>query len=175
MYLLRVKRDDLSRADLSDCVLSHADFSGGRFEEFSKPCSLAEANFSRAYLSGIRLSTYSFSNIMLSPDEKYILVGGGGGGVVGGVSIPDASDFSLVKEIKTEYRVSHVTYSPDEKYIVVVGGGGAVVVGGVTILDAESFEIVKEIVRVANDVKGMKIDGAIGLDPVLEEALRRAI
>ena len=66
----------------------------------------------------------------------------------------------------------HVIYSPDEKYIVVVGG---VVVGGVTILDSQSFQVVKEIVRVANDVKGMKIDGVKGLDPVLEEALRRAI
>jgi hypothetical protein len=45
----------------------------------------------------------------------------------------------------------------------------------VTILDAESLEIVKEIVRVANDVRGMKIDGVKGLDPALEEALRRAI
>jgi len=56
--------------------------------------------------------------------------------------------------------------SPDEKH---VGGGG------MTILDAESFLIVKQIVRVANDVKGMKIDGVKGFDPVLEEVLRRAI
>ena len=44
-----------------------------------------------------------------------------------------------------------------------------------TILDVESFEIVKEMVWIENDVKGMKIDGVKGLDPVLEEALRRAI
>jgi len=37
------------------------------------------------------------------------------------------------------------------------------------------FEIVKEITKVVNDVKGMKIDGVKGLDPVLEEALRREI
>ena len=44
-----------------------------------------------------------------------------------------------------------------------------------TILDAASFEIVKEIVFVANDVKGAKIDGVKGLDPILEDALRRAV
>ncbi len=293
-------KDNLAGADFSNCVLSHANFDS---------YSLAKADFSRAYMDDINLSLYAFSSIEPSPDGEYIVVGGGALGAlgVGGVTILDSSDFSIVKEIETKYDVRQVTYSPDEKYIVVVGGGvggvsgvggvggvvtildssdfsivkeietkydvrqvtyspdekyivvvgggvtildssdfsivkeietkydvrqvtyspdgkyilvisGAIdVVGivtildssdfsivkevetrcflvrdvkytaggrytvlagggiGITILDAESFQIVKEIVRVANDVKGMKIDGAKGLDPVLEEALRRAI
>ena len=44
-----------------------------------------------------------------------------------------------------------------------------------TILDAASCEIVKEMVFVENNVKGMKMDGVKGLDPIYEDALRRAI
>jgi hypothetical protein len=83
----------------------------------------------------------------------------------------DASDFSIVKEIETRCSVSDIKYTADGKYIILAGGG----IGGISILDAESFQIVKEITKVANDVKGMKIDGVKGLDPVLEEALRRGI
>ena len=174
VFVLRTVKNDLSGVDFSDCVLSHADFSGDVFglSDFSSPCSLAGADLSNAYMDNVQLSTYSVSSVTYSPDDKYIVVGGvvvvgGGGG--GGVTILDASDFSIVKEIETKYYVRHVTYSPDDKYIVVVGGGG------VTILDAASFEIVREMVFVQNNVKGMKMDGVKGLDPIYEDALRRAI
>ena len=125
--VLKTMRDDLNGVDFSNCVLSHADF---------EVHSLAGADFSGAYMDDIHLSLYGFSRILLSPDEKYIVVGGGG------VTILDSSDFSIVKEIETKYSVENVTYSPDEKYIV---GAGGVIGGSVTILDSSDFSIVKEI------------------------------
>ena len=126
---------------------------------------------------------YYVRHVIHSPDKRYIVVGAGSAsGSKGGVTILNSSDFSIVKEIETEYYVRHVTYTLDEKYIVVGVGGDIGVVGGavfsvvgVTILDAESFDLVEEITRVANDIKGMKIEGAKGLDPMLENALRRGI
>jgi len=110
-----------------------------------------------------------------SPDMKYIVVcgdvSGEGKEFVGDVTILDSSDFSIVQKIKTRCAISNIKYTVDGRHIILSGEG----IGGITILDGESFQIVKEIARVANDVKGMKIDGAKGLDPVLEEALRRAI
>ena len=107
---------------------------------------------------------YGAYNLTYSPDGKYIV----GSGIVGsgGVTILNSSDFSIVKEIDTKYGVYKFTYSSDGKYIVG---------GGVTILNSSDFSIVKEIVRIACDVKGIKIDGVKGLDPVLEDALRRAM
>jgi hypothetical protein len=105
-------------------------------------------------------------NITYSPDGKHIAVVG----IIGGVSVTilDSSDLSIVKEIETKYVAYNITYSPDGKHFGVVGSG-------VTVLDSSEFSIVKEIVRIRCDVKGIKIDGVKGLDPVLEDALRRAM
>jgi len=117
---------------------------------------------------------YGVDNFTYSPDGKYIVVVGGRGGR-GGVTILNSSDFSIKEEIETKYGADNLICSPDGKYIVVVGHRIFADVGGVTIINSSDFSIVKEIVRIACDVKGIKIDGVKGLDPILEDALRRAM
>ena len=119
---------------------------------------------------------YGANNLIYSPDKKYIV------GVGIDVTILNSSDFSIRKEIETKYGAYNLTYSPDGKYIV-GGGGGSVIddiigtydYGGIMILNSSDFSIFKEIVRIGCDVKGIKIDGVKGLDPVLEDALRWAM
>jgi hypothetical protein len=156
--ILGRKRRELCNFDLTNCVLSYANFN------FS---SLAGTNFSNSYMDNILIPLCEFHRIVSSPDGKYIVAVGGGV-----VTILNSSDFSIKKEIDTKYGAFNLTYSPDEKYIVVGSFRGGY---GVTILDSSDFSIVKEIVRIICDVKGIKIDGVKGLDPVLEDALRRAM
>jgi len=116
--ILKRMNNDLSGRDFSNCILSYADLSY---------YSLAGADFSGAYMDGTNLSLYFFQNIALSSDGKYVVVAGSG------VTVLDASDFSIVKEIKTRYWVRNVTYSPNEKYVVVgsgvsIGGDGVVTI-----------------------------------------------
>jgi WD40 repeat protein len=114
---------------------------------------------------------YCANSLTYSPDGKYIVGGTGGDG---GVTVLNSDDFSIKEDIETKYGADDLSYSSDGKYIFVVVGGGDVD-GGITILDSSDFSIVKEVVRIKCDVKGIKIDGVKGLDPVLEDALRRAM
>ena len=87
-------------------------------------------------------------------------------------------NLSIKEEIEIKYGAYNLTYSPNGKNAIVAGTisvDGRLYSGSITILDSSDFSIVKEIVRIDCDVKGIKIDGVKGLDPVLEDALRRAM